>query len=435
MKRTLSLFLAAVLAAALLVCPAAASSAPWVQVAGKGTAAQSVSLQGLPGRYTGVQLTLTLNSAPDSLAFEQFASTPEGFSSYHLDGNNLTLYVTSKSFLNQGGTLSLGSLTADKGFTVVGVSGLKLLSVGPDDTQTLSYDRVSMSSGSGQGGGYDPGPGWTDPGSLSRYAVGTASGIVGGSLRISTTHAAQGEIVTVTAVADPGYSLSTVTVTDSAGRGISLTSLGGGSWSFTMPASAVTVNASFTLSQSAALPFLDVGQADWFREAVAYVYHAGLMNGTGPTVFAPEETTTRGMIVTILHRYAGRPAAAPSSFPDVVPGLYYSDAVSWAAANGVVNGYETGLFGPELAITREQMATILYRYAQHKGMNVSGRADLSIYWDASLVSPYAVDAMAWACHIGLINGVDARTLQPDGFATRAQVATILMRFCQYAEQP
>ena len=166
---------------------------------------------------------------------------------------------------------------------------------------------------------------------------------------------------------------------------------------------------------------------------MAYVYNNKLMNGTSPDLFSPWATTTRGMIVTILYRYEGSPAAGGASFPDVPQGEYYAAPVAWAAANGVVNGYETGLFEPQNPITREQMAAILYRYAQRKGLDVSGRADLSIYADAGQVSPYAVDAMAWAVHTGLITGVDSTTLQPGGSAVRAQVATILMRFCQYAQ--
>lgn len=178
------------------------------------------------------------------------------------------------------------------------------------------------------------------------------------------------------------------------------------------------------------VPFTDVKAGDWFYDSVGYVYGAGLMNGTSPTAFSPNQTTTRAMIVTILYRYEGSPAAGASSFRDVAAGQYYAAPVAWAAQNGVVTGYSPTQFGPNDTITREQMAAILYRYAQYKGYDVSGRADLSAYSDGNRVSAYARDAMAWANQAGLINGVDARTLQPGGSATRAQVATILTRFCQ-----
>ena len=434
-KQILSLILSIVLTAALLDLPAGAATAPWVQIEGKGTDSQTVSLQGLEGRYTGVQLSLTLDKAPGGFTFkETVADDDQSYATSRLEGNSLTLYVTSKAILNQDGSLVLGTLTASESFTVVSASALKLLNVGPSDTQAITYDQVSMDGSSGSDPDTDPD---TNPGSGSssgtaRYPVAAASGITGGSLQISTTHARQGQTVTVTATAESGYTLSAVTVTDKSGQAVAVTSKGDGTWSFVMPGSAVTVNAVFVPDQPEQLPFTDVGEKDWFREAVDYVYRAGLMSGTGSTTFSPGTATTRGMVVTILHRYEGTPAAAPSDFPDVQPEQYYTEAVAWAAANGVVNGYDNGSFMPDQAITREQMAAILYRYAQYKDMDVSGRADLSAFSDADQVSGYAVDAMAWANHAGLINGMGDHTLQPQGSATRAQVAAILMRFCKLA---
>lgn len=128
------------------------------------------------------------------------------------------------------------------------------------------------------------------------------------------------------------------------------------------------------------------------------------MNGTGETTFSPDETTTRGMIVTMLHRLEKEPAAAAAGFADVDAGSWYADAVAWAAANGVVNGVSDTAFAPETAITREQMAAILYRYAQLKGYDVSVGEDTNIlsYTDAGQISEYAIPAMQWACGAGLI---------------------------------
>ncbi|MDY4431052.1 choice-of-anchor I domain-containing protein, partial [Evtepia sp.] len=181
---------------------------------------------------------------------------------------------------------------------------------------------------------------------------------------------------------------------------------------------------------AAALPFTDVKSGDWFRDAVAYVYDKGMMTGTSATTFAPNSTTTRGMIVTILYRLENEPAAGTSSFADVVSGAYYAKAVAWAAENGVVTGTTATTFAPDAPITREQMAAILYRYATLKGYDVSQKADLSGYTDANTISAYASDAMAWANAQGLITGVTNTTLAPKSSATRAQVATILMRFCE-----
>ena len=179
------------------------------------------------------------------------------------------------------------------------------------------------------------------------------------------------------------------------------------------------------------LPFTDVKSGDWFYEAVQYVYDKGMMTGVSADRFAPASTTTRGMIVTILYRLENEPAVSGgSAFTDVESGTWYADAVAWAAANDIVNGTSATTFAPNSPITREQMAAILYRYAAYKGYDVSQKADLSGYTDAASISGYAKDALAWANAQKLITGVTDTTLNPQGSATRAQVATILMRLCE-----
>ena len=180
-----------------------------------------------------------------------------------------------------------------------------------------------------------------------------------------------------------------------------------------------------------ALPFADVTKGDWFYDAVQYVYDKGMMNGVDGDRFAPNATTSRAMIVTILYRLENEPAVSGKSpFTDVAAGQWYTNAVAWAAANGIVTGTTDTTFAPNGNITREQMAAILYRYASYKGLDVSRQADLSGYADASAISAYAKQAMAWANGRGLITGVTATTLRPDGNAVRAQAATILMRLCE-----
>ena len=174
--------------------------------------------------------------------------------------------------------------------------------------------------------------------------------------------------------------------------------------------------------------YRDVDQTKWYHEAVDYAIVNNLFNGTSDTTFAPNGTMTRGMLVTVLHRMAGEPAAsAPASFTDLRQG-WYRDAVAWAAENKIVEGISATQFAPDAKVTREQAMTMLMRYAAFKGYDVSARDNLAAFSDASSVSSWARDAMQWAVAAGLIEGVTDTTIQPRGESTRAQIATILMRF-------
>ena len=250
-----------------------------------------------------------------------------------------------------------------------------------------------------------------------------------GTVKASSTGASEGATVTLTVTADEGYTLDKLTVTDKNDKEVKLTNKGDGKYTFTMPASDVTVEASFI--EGSTLPFTDVSVNDWFYDAVRYMYENGCMNGLTDTTFGPDATTTRGMIVTMLYRHENEPTVAGENpFADVKDTQYYADAINWAAENDIVTGYDETTFGPDDTITREQMMAILYRYAQYKGYDVTASADLSAYTDAANISSYAVSAMQWAVGEGLINGITDTTLVPGGSATRAQVAAILMRFCE-----
>lgn len=155
------------------------------------------------------------------------------------------------------------------------------------------------------------------------------------------------------------------------------------------------------------------------------------MTGTSDTTFEPDTTTTRGMIVSILHRLEGKPEADGNSvFTDVAAGEWYADAVTWAAENNIVAGYGDGTFGPNDTITRKQTAAILYRYADYKGYDMSASGDISVFADANEVSAYAVTAIQWAVGTGLVSGRDDGTLDPQSGATRAETAAMLMRFIE-----
>lgn len=185
-------------------------------------------------------------------------------------------------------------------------------------------------------------------------------------------------------------------------------------------------------------PFLfeDVGEKRWFYPAIKYVFDRGLMDGRSDTRFDPMANTTRGMVVTVLHRMEETPApmAQVDTFTDLVAGQWYTDAVLWAADNGIVNGYSTGAFGPQDDVTREQLVAILYRYAQYKGYDTSIRGDLSAFGDQNRVAKYAREAMEWAVGAKLISGVTETSLEPKGNATRAQIATVLMNFDRFVTE-
>ena len=182
------------------------------------------------------------------------------------------------------------------------------------------------------------------------------------------------------------------------------------------------------------LPFTDVPEGAWYEDAAAYVYKHGLMAGTSATTFAPEVTTSRAMIATILWRMAGSPVVNYAmNYTDVAQGQWCSEAIRWATSEGVVTGYGNGLFGTNDPITREQLATMLWRYAQTEGYDVSIGEDTNIlsYTDVADLSEYAIPAMQWAVGAGIINGTgDGSTLSPQGQATRAQAAMMLQRFCE-----
>ena len=178
-------------------------------------------------------------------------------------------------------------------------------------------------------------------------------------------------------------------------------------------------------------PFTDVSASHWAHDDITYVYENDLMNGTDGSLFSPESTTTRAQVVTVLYRLAGQPAADwANPFWDVPASAWFHDAVTWAWENDITGGVSSTHFGAGNAVTREQLAAFLYRYAQDQGYDTSARADLSGYSDAGLVSSYATEALSWANATGLITGTTGTTLSPQGSATRAQVATILSRFCQ-----
>ena len=251
-----------------------------------------------------------------------------------------------------------------------------------------------------------------------------------GTVEADCRYARKGDVVTLTIKPDWGYELETLTVTDSHGYELKLTYHSNGTYTFTMPRDNVTVKAIFTVRD---MPFVDVPGDAWYAGGVRYVYAHGLMNGTGNWRFSPNRTTTRAMIATILYRMEGSPRVyGTSQFGDVVSGSWYEDAVIWATQNDIVEGYTSKTFGPDDPITREQMAAMLYRYADYCRCDMSaGRyVDLSKYSDMNEISDYAIPALRWAVGEEIIEGRTGKRLAPTDTATRAEVAVMLMRFCE-----
>ena len=258
------------------------------------------------------------------------------------------------------------------------------------------------------------------------YAV-NVNAATNGAVAADKKTASKGTTVTVTASPSKGYVVDAVKVVDKDGKDVAVTGKDG-KYVFTMPGSAVTVTGTFKAETPApaAMPFTDVKSGNWFYDAVKYAYAQGLMTGTSATTFAPNGTMNRAMIVTVLYRLEKSPAVTGASkFTDVPAGQWYSDAVAWAAANKIVNGYDETTFGPMNAVTREQMAAILFRYEQVKGLeNVTLEENLNRFPDQNKISAYAIPALQWAVGQKIINGNADGTLDPTGTATRAQVAQI-----------
>lgn len=249
-----------------------------------------------------------------------------------------------------------------------------------------------------------------------------------GVAKVDKSYASAGAKVTITVTPGRNATVQRITVTDEDGERLKLTENRDGTYSFTMPSGTVNVYVRFSGS---GLPFADVPSGSWYYDDVAYVYDTGLMTGLTATTFGPNLSTTRGMIVTILWRMENEPAAKHGCpFADVRRGSYYEQAIAWASENGIVTGFDASTFAPDRAITREQLAAILFRFAAYRGMDaVTLRENLSSFQDQAAISAYAVSALNWAVSEGLMQGTGDK-LEPTGSATRAQVAAMLRRFIQ-----
>lgn len=255
--------------------------------------------------------------------------------------------------------------------------------------------------------------------------------VTDGKLTVSDDWAKYGQIVYVTAVPDYGCTLSSLSVRTATGDSVHVyNAQKADTYYFYMPDQYVSVSAVFT-GKYTSLPFNDVSYGDWYYDAVQFVYSKGIMDGVDYYKFAPNGTITRGMIVTMLWRMAGEPFEMPvTSFTDVEIGRYYTTAVAWACRNGIADGMGESTFGPNDAITREELVTLLYRYAQYFGHSCIGTS-IEGFADAGSVSSYAYNAMCWAYKAGVVTGTTGSRLNPQGTASRAEAAQMIMSFYSF----
>lgn len=348
-----------------------------------------------------------------------------------VNGNAYTSFADAVSAVPANGTIEITggtspyTGTANKTFTVKNSTSADITVNGQPIEPTKSYTFKYTHSSGGSSGGSSSGK--------TTYKV-TTSAVNNGGVNASPSNAEKGATITITLSPDKGYKLDKLTVTDGSGKTVSTVKKSDTVYTFTMPASAVKVGVSYVKATEtpSETKFNDVSANDWFASAVDYVTGKGMMNGTADNTFSPKANTTRGMVVTVLYRLENQPSTSAASFTDVASGAYYANAVAWANANGIVSGYGSGKFGPNDKVTREQLAAILYRYAQYKKYDVSVGEDTNIlsYNDAQSISSYAIPAIQWACGAGVVTGKSGSKLDPKGNATRAEVAAMLMRFCE-----
>lgn len=383
----------------------------------------------------------TYNAADKTITF----INDKGFSTFTVlsDARSTTIQFTDKDNHNIGSAKSYGPSNVNdalpttavesgyvfNGWKFEGIDGVyttltdelltKLAAKGGTVSATPDFSKRSSGSSGGSSSG------------KTTYKV-TTSAVNNGGVNASPSSAEKGATIIITLSPDKGYKLDKLTVTDGSGKTVSTVKKSDTVYTFTMPASAVKVGVSYVKATEtpSETKFNDVSANDWFASAVDYVTGKGMMNGTADNTFSPKANTTRGMVVTVLYRLENQPSTSAASFTDVASGAYYANAVAWANANGIVSGYGSGKFGPNDKVTREQLAAILYRYAQYKKYDVSGAKSLDGYTDAQSVSSYAVPALQWANAVGVVTGKSGNKLDPKGNATRAEVAAMLMRFCE-----
>lgn len=359
--------------------------------------------------------------------------TPDNTYTITLDANGGTVNGGSTATLITGTDKKLsslptptrsGSYTFDGWFTAAS-GGTKVTTETVFTSNQTIYAHWTYTGSTDSGGSYTP-----------TYSI-TVEKTENGKVEANRSYASSGSTVTLTVAPEDGYVLDGLTVTDSQGNNIEVVDKGDSTYTFKMPSRAVTVEAVFVSdggfstctggSTCPIYPYTDADPAAWYHDGVHYCIEHGLMVGYGDNIFKPDASTTRAMLTVMLWRLNGSPVVNYAlDFEDVAEGQWYTEAIRWAVSEGIATGYGNGYFGTNDAITREQLAAMLWR---HAGSPESSQS-LDHFGDAIAVSGYAVEALAWANEQGIVVGVGNNTLSPQSHATRAQVATMLMRMVQ-----
>jgi|GEM_PF-2102511 len=368
---------------------------------------------------------LAISSGTLSPAFVPGTTSYTATVAYSVSSVNVTPTVNQADAVVKVNGVTTASGTPSAVGLSVGVNTIPILVTAQDATTTKTYTLTITRAASTNGSG---------GGSSTYYSASVDANSDNGEVTFDKTSSTAGSRVTITVTPDEGYQIDRLFILDKDGREVTYTNNGDGTYSFTMPSGDITVKAQFVEISAVlpdnppAFPFIDVGENDWYYQAVDYVYRNQLFAGTSEEHFEPKTPISRAMLVTVLWRLEGQANIDINQiFSDVPAGEYYAIAVDWANRQEIVKGYGDRRFGPLDNITREQMAVILYKFAEFKGYDTSAAADLGIFHDSSSVSSWARNDVKWAVASQILTGKGNGILDPSGNASRAEAASILMR--------
>lgn len=373
---------------------------------------QSITFNNVSNDVKNLQVTINLSKEQKyEFSINEDIKDKDGVEfCYKSQGSSITIYITSNTYsLTNSDFIKLGDISADENFNIISATDIKL--VDDNNTSSVWEDIIPPSDDTNDNTNNSGDNNNSNNNNNNNQNNNSNSGNNNSSGNTSNNNNGN----------NSGNTSNNNTSSNTSGNNNSSNNSNNNN------------NSSSNTDESTqvTLPFTDVNENDWYYSAVKYVYDNGLMSGISNTTFAPNANTTRGMIVTVLYRLENQPNVnIDNSFNDVKVSDYYGNAIYWAKQNNIVTGYNSTTFAPNDNITREQMATILYRYAVYKGYTVNKTTDLSSFSDEANINSYALTPIKWAVASNIISGMGDGTISPLGNASRAQIATILMRFIE-----